>query len=227
MRILLIEDDQQVSRFIKRGLEEATFAVDVVRSGAAGVEMAQTYTYDIIILELTPPDMPGIDLLRQIRRLNAQTPILVLAERGGISDKVESLENGADDYLTKPIAFVELLVRIKVLLRRGSGARDSVVQVADLELDRLAQRVRRAGRRIELTKKEYALLEYLMSNVGRVLSRTMIIEHVWDQNFNGVTNIVDVYIRHLRVKLDESHPRKLIRTVRGMGYMIAAEDQET
>jgi two-component system copper resistance phosphate regulon response regulator CusR len=153
-------------------------------------------------------------------------PVLVLTARDSVADKVENFEIGADDYLTKPFAFAELLVRIKALLRRGPVSRASVLRVADLELDRLSQHVRRAGRRVELTSKEYALLEYLMANAGRVLSRTMIIDHVWDESFDGLTNIVDVYVRHLRNKVDEQHERKLIRTVRGVGYLIRGEEEE-
>jgi DNA-binding response OmpR family regulator len=163
--------------------------------------------------------------LRQIRAQNEHVPVLILTARDALGDKVEHFEIGADDYLTKPFAFAELLVRVKALLRRGAVSRSNVLKVADLELDRLTQQVRRAGQRVELTAKEYALLEYLMSNAGRVLSRTMIIEHVWDQSFDGATNIVDVYVRHLRNKVDEGHQRKLIRTVRGVGYAISDEEE--
>jgi DNA-binding response OmpR family regulator len=154
----------------------------------------------------------------------AIVPVLVLTARDALGDKVEHFEIGADDYLTKPFAFAELLVRVKALLRRGAVSRANVLRVADLEIDRLTQQVRRGGQRIELTGKEYALLEYLMTNAGRVLSRTMIIEHVWDQSFDGATNIVDVYVRHLRNKIDEPFERKLIRTVRGVGYAIGGEE---
>jgi two-component system copper resistance phosphate regulon response regulator CusR len=165
--------------------------------------------------------LPGTELLRQLRRTNSKVPVLVLTARDAVQDKVANFEAGADDYLTKPFAFAELLVRVKALLRRGPVNRASVIRLDNLELDRLSQQVRRAGRRIELTSKEYSLLEYMMSNAGRVLSRTMIIEHVWDKSFDGITNIVDVYVRHLRNKVDETHDRKLIRTVRGVGYVIS------
>jgi two-component system copper resistance phosphate regulon response regulator CusR len=163
-------------------------------------------------------------VLRLVRRQNEHVPVMVLTARDGVTDKVQHFEIGADDYLTKPFAFAELLVRVKALLRRGAVSRANALRVADLEIDRLTQQVRRGGQRIDLTGKEYALLEYLMTNAGRVLSRTMIIEHVWDQSFDGATNIVDVYVRHLRNKIDEPFERKLIRTVRGVGYAIGGEE---
>jgi DNA-binding response OmpR family regulator len=227
MRILLIEDEEKVARFVERGLLAAAFAVDIVGDGPSGVEMATTYQYDLILLDLMLPGLSGTEVLRRIRRVNVEVSVLVLTARGALSDKVENFEMGADDYLTKPFAFAELLLRIKALLRRGPLTRASVLRVDDLELDRMSQQVRRAGQRIELTSKEYALLEYLMSNAGRVLSRTMIIEHVWDQSFDGVTNIVDVYVRHLRNKVDDPHERKLIRTMRGVGYGINAQETES
>jgi heavy metal response regulator len=223
MRILLVEDEEKVSRFVVRGLVDERFAVDAVYDGNSGLEYATTYSYDLIILDLMLPGLSGTEVLRQIRRKNHNVPILVLTARDTVADKVENFETGADDYLTKPFAFAELLVRIKALLRRGPVSRASVLRLADLELDRLSQQVRRTGLRIELTSKEYAQLEYLMANAGRVLSRTMIIDHVWDESFDGLTNIVDVYVRHLRNKVDDPHEHKLIRTVRGVGYLISDE----
>jgi len=225
MRLLLIEDEEKVSRLISRGLTAERFAVDVAGNGNDGLELAQTYAYDLIILDLMLPGMSGTEVLRQVRLNNTHVPVLVLTARDALGDKLTHFELGADDYLTKPFAFAELMVRIKALLRRGSVSRSNVLKVADLEFDRLTLQVKRAGRRIELTAKEYALLEYLMANAGRVLSRTMIIEHVWDQSFDGATNIVDVYVKHLRDKVDDQHERKLIRTVRGVGYTIS--DVET
>lgn len=223
MRILLVEDEEKVSRFVVRGLTAESFAVDAAADGLTGLELATTYDYDLIVLDLMLPGLNGTELLRRIRRTDHRVPILMLTARDAVADKVEHLEAGADDYLTKPFAFAEFMARIKALLRRGSVDRPSVLRVGDLEVDRLAQQVRRASRRIELTAKEYALLEYLIANAGRVLSRTMIIDHVWDQSFDGATNIVDVYVKHLRNKVDDGHETKLIRTVRGVGYKISDE----
>jgi heavy metal response regulator len=225
MRILLVEDEAKVSSFIARGLTAERFAVDVAADGLSGLDLANTYHYDLIMLDLMLPGMEGTEVLRRIRSNNSTVPVLILTAKDAVADKINNFEAGADDYLTKPFAFAELLVRIKALLRRGPVTRSSTVRVDDLELDRLSQQVRRAGKRIDLTSKEYALLEYLMSNAGRVLSRTMIIEHVWDQSFDGITNIVDVYVRHLRDKVDDGHERKLIRTVRGVGYTISSGEE--
>src|SRR2546425_8879459 len=225
MRILLVEDESKVARFIARGLSADCFAVDTVADGNSGLELAAAYQYDLIILDLMLPGMSGTEILRHLREKDTNVPVLVLSARDAVADKVGHLELGADDYLTKPFALAELLVRVKALLRRGPVSRASVIRVGDLELDRLSRRVTRGGHLIELTVKEYALLEYLMSNAGRVLSRSMIIEHVWDQSFDGITNIVDVYVRHLRDKVDDAHEHKLIKTVRGVGYAISGAEQ--
>jgi len=223
MRLLLIEDEEKVAQFVARGLRAERFAVDIAGDGQTGLELALTFDFDLIILDLMLPKLSGIEVLRRIRKHNDRVAVLILTARDATSEKIENFEAGADDYLTKPFAFAELLVRVKALLRRGPVSRANVLRAADLEVDRLTQQVRRAGKRIELTAKEYALLEYLVANTGRVLSRTMIIEHVWDQSFEGFTNVVDVYVRHLRSKVDDGHPQKLIRTMRGLGYCVSDE----
>ena len=221
MRLLLVEDEKKVADFVARGLKAECFGVDVVHDGQEGWEMAKVYDYDLIILDLMLPRMSGTDLLKRIRRIRNTLPVLVLTAKDATSEKVQNFEAGADDYLTKPFAFAELLARVKALLRRGQVNRVSVLKLGDLELDRVSHQTRRAGKRIDLTAKEYALLEYLMANADRVLSRTMIIEHVWDESFEGLTNIVDVYVRHLRSKVDDPFAIKLIRTVRGVGYTLS------
>jgi two-component system copper resistance phosphate regulon response regulator CusR len=221
MRILIVEDERKVAELVARGLRAESYAVDVAATGDDAWALAQVHDYDLLVLDLGLPGMDGGELLRRIRARNRRLPILILTARDATASKVASFEAGADDYLTKPFAFAELSVRIKALLRRGPAEAGSVITVGDLQYDRLTQQVTRAGRRIELTPKEYALLDYLAGHPGRVFSRTMIVEHVWDQSFEGLTNIVDVYVRHLRAKVDDPFPTKLIRTVRGAGYKIA------
>jgi len=223
MRLLVVEDEEKLAQLVKRALVAERFSVDVAHDGREGLELATSFDYDLLILDLLLPQMDGGEILRRVRRGNPRVPVLILTAKDAVVDKVAHFEAGADDYLTKPFAMAELVVRVKALLRRGTVRRESVLRVADLELDRLTQQVRRAGKRIELTAKEYGLLEYLMVNSDRVLSRNMIIDHVWDQSFTGATNIVDVYVRHLRDKIGDPD-QKLIRTVRGVGYVIAAEE---
>jgi two-component system copper resistance phosphate regulon response regulator CusR len=226
MRLLVIEDEKKVADFVARGLRAEHLAVDIAYDGQSGWEMASIYQYDLLILDLMLPALSGAEILRRVRKSNPAIPVLILTARDATTEKVQNFEAGADDYLTKPFAFAELVVRVKSLLRRGPINRSSTLRVADLELDRLSQQVKRAGKRIELTAKEYGLLEYLAANAGRVLSRTMIVDHVWDQSFEGATNIVDVYVQHLRTKVDGPFPKKLIRTVRGVGYSIEEEPAE-
>ena len=223
MRLLVVEDEKKVADFIARGLRAERYAVDIAPDGLTGWELTSKVPYDLIILDLMLPGLSGTELLRRLRRQGGHCPVLVLTARDDTRDKVENFEAGADDYLTKPFAFAELLVRVKALLRRPPGNRDHVFRVGDLEIDRLTQQVRRGGKRLELTSKEYVLLEYLAAQAGRVVSRTMIVEHVWDRSFQGLTNIVDVYVRHLRSKVDEPFSTKLIHTVRGVGYCLGEE----
>lgn len=220
MRILVVEDERKVARFLKKGLEAERYAVDVAGDGQQGMALALAYDYDLVILDVMLPETSGTDVLTAVRRQKPQLPILVLTARDALQDKIKHFEKGCDDYLTKPFAFAELIMRVKALLRRGAVDRRNELQVADLVLDRTSRRVRRAGNLIDLTTKEFALLEYLMTNAGQVCSRAMIIEHVWDQSFEGFANIVDVYIRYLRNKIDRQFELKLIHTIRGVGYVI-------
>ncbi len=220
MRILLLEDEPKFSSRIERCLTAEHYAVDVLADGREGLEFAHAYPYDLILLDLMLPSISGSQVLQCIRRTNQKVPVLVLTARDSLQDKVELFQLGADDYLTKPFASIELVLRIKALLRRGPVSRASTLRIQDLELDRLTQQVKRNGKRIVLTSKEYALLEYFMINPDRVLSRSMIIEHVWDHAFDAITNVVDVYVRHLRMKVDETFESKLIETVRGSGYLL-------
>jgi len=219
-----VEDDRKLAEFVARGLRAERFAVDLASDGLEGQRYLDTYQYDLLILDLMLPQLSGTELLRRVRRAHSALPVLVLTARDATQDKVAHFEAGADDYLTKPFDFAELIVRIKALLRRTPQEHNDILRVGDLELNRLTQQVRRDGQRIELTAKEYAVLEYLLSSPGRVFSRTMILEHVWDQSFEGVTNIVDVYVRYLRRKVDEPFVDKLIHTVRGIGYCVRAAE---
>ncbi len=221
MRILVVEDEKRIADFLGRGLQGAGYAVDVAPDGATALQFTHDTDYDLVILDLMLPDMDGLSVLERIRSRRAGPPVLILSARGAVDDRVKGLETGADDYLTKPFAFVELLARVRALLRRGQPSPEKL-QVADLVLDCARRKVLRAAENIELAPKEFGILEYMMRNKGRPLSRTMIVEHVWDMDYDGLTNIVDVYIRHLRSKIDDRFAQKLIHTVRGIGYMIEA-----
>ncbi|UCE63108.1 MAG: response regulator transcription factor [Nitrospirota bacterium] len=223
MRLLLVEDEPKVASFIRRALEEESYAVDVCVDGTTGLDWAQGVNYDLIILDLMLPGLPGLQLLRQLRAAGVKTPVLILTARSEVDQRVKGLDAGADDYLTKPFAIEELIARARALFRRASGTPTGTLQVDDLVLNPVTREVTRAGQRIELTAKEYALLEYLMRNAGRVLTRPMITEHVWDLDFDTFTNVIDVYISYLRNKIDRGRENSLIQTVRGSGYMIRAD----
>ena len=224
MRVLLVEDEAKLAGFIRQGLGEASFAVDIAPTGEAALDHTRQTTYDLIILDLMLPDIDGFKVCRQIRRMGQEVPILMLSARGMLEDRVKGLTIGADDYLTKPFAFSELLARVHALLRRRQPTALLVLSVSDLTLDPITRIVRRGKRRVELTQKEFALLEYLMRNAGHALTRAMIAEHVWDFQWDGLTNVIDVYINHLRKKLEAPGEPGLIHAVRGIGYVIRPVD---
>lgn len=223
MRILLVEDEEKLAQSVAGGLQAEGFAVDIALTGLDGMEFAASYDYDATILDLMLPGLDGKQLLQKIRARRRDVPVLILTAKDSLQDKVQLFEAGADDYLTKPFAFTELLIRLKALLRRSPTPQTSAIKIADFELDRMGHKVKRGDKRIDLSAKEYALLEYLAVNAGRVLSRAMIIEHVWDESFESLANIVDVYIRQLRLKIDDGFEPKLIHTIRGAGYIFGDE----
>ena len=220
MRLLVVEDEKKVGSFIKKGLEEEGYAVDVARDGEEGLMIALERVHDLIILDISLPKMDGLQVLKTLRQKKVPTPILLLTVRATIEDKVIGLDAGADDYLTKPFAFQELVARVRALLRRQAKAEPAILQFSDLTLDPARRIVLRKGEKIDLTSKEFALLEYFMHNPGRVLTRTMIIEHIWNYDFDTMTNLVDVYVNYLRKKIDAGREPKLIHTVRGVGYVL-------
>lgn len=220
MRLLIVEDDKKVGAFLERGLREENYAVDVCRNGADALYLVQLNSYDVVILDIMLPGKDGFSVCREMRENDILVPIIMLTAKDTLEDKITGLTEGADDYLTKPFSFEELLARIRALLRRSQDYKTKVLRVADLEMDPLRRIVTRAGKKITLTGKEYALLEYLMRNQGRVLSQSMIIEHVWNMDYEGASNVVNVYINHLRQKVDKGAQIQLIKTIRGHGYQI-------
>jgi two-component system copper resistance phosphate regulon response regulator CusR len=223
MRILVVEDEKKFNDILQRCLKAEGYTVDGVVTAADGLEYAKSYHYDLVILDLQLPDGTGTGLLKKLREGGHTMPALVLTASSDLDCKIENFRAGADDYVVKPVAMAELVIRVQALLRRGPALQENILRTDGLEINRLTRQVRRDGQRIDLSPKEYSLLEYLFLHGGRVLSRSMILEKVWDHSFEGLTNTVDVYIGHLRRKIDEGHELKLIRTVRGLGYMLDVE----
>lgn len=221
MRILVIEDDLPLASFLQKGLQAESYAVDAAHDGETGLGMALDTECDLLVLDLNLPKLDGLTVLRRLRPAKPNLPVLVLTARSRVEDRVQALDCGADDCLNKPFSFAEVTARVRALARRGRAALDSALKIADLTLERIERRVERAGKRIELTSKEFALLEYLMMNPGRRVTRSMIIEHVWNLNFDTATNVVDVYINYLRKKIDGGSSCKLIHTIRGVGYELS------
>jgi len=222
LRILVVEDEKKVAHFVKKGLLEEGYAVDVVHNGKDGLNFAMDRSYDLIVLDIYLPGIDGLTILKRLRDGKVETPVLLLTVRAAIEAKGLGLDSGAADYLTKPFAFEELIARVRALLRRKRDADATVIQVADLTLDPVRRFVTRKGQEIALTLKEFSLLEYFMRNEGRVLTRTMITDHVWNYDFDTETNVIDVYVNYLRKKIDAGHDVKLIHTVRGVGYILKA-----
>jgi len=223
MRVLLVEDDKRVASFVRRGLVQEGFSVDLSCDGSDAFHQVLHECYDVMVLDILIPIMDGFEVLGQIRRLGCRVPVLILSAKDGVEDRIRGLNEGADDYLVKPFSFDELTARIRALLRRRSDLDQPVGRVGDLEMDLATRKVTRSGERINLTPKEFSLLEYLVRHHGTVVTRTMIAEHVWDQHFDSFTNVIDVYIRYLRSKIDDAFPTKLIHTVRGVGYVLSEE----
>jgi heavy metal response regulator len=220
MRILLVEDEKRMASFIERGLKEERYVVDVATTGENGLFLAEVNPYDLIILDVMLPDTDGIAVCRELRAKKIDGPILILTARDSVKDKVQGLDSGADDYLTKPFSFEEFLARVRALLRKKRADRSTLLKVGDLELDQLSHKVSRAGKEISLTGREYAFLEFLMLHASEVVTRSMIAEHVWNENFDSLTNVFDVYVYRLRSKVDRDFKKPLIRSLRGVGYMI-------
>jgi heavy metal response regulator len=220
MRILLVEDEERIASFVARGLKEAHYVVDVAKDGEKGLFMAEINEYDLLILDIMLPGKDGISICRDLRAKGSNIPILMLSAKDTTDDKVRGLNFGADDYLTKPFAFKELLARVQALLRREIPNKGGILVIGDLELNQLTHEVKRQGREIELTSKEYMLLEYMMLNAGKIVTRTTISEHVWHEDFDSFTNVIDVYMNYLRNKIDKGFKKSLIHTIRGTGYVL-------
>jgi two-component system copper resistance phosphate regulon response regulator CusR len=225
VRLLLVEDESRVAGFIAKGLREQAYAVDIARDGEQALYQAAVNHYDIVILDVMLPLKDGHTVCRELRASGFRTPILMLTARGSVDDRVEGLDSGADDYLAKPFDFKELLARLRALLRRSAGLRPQVACVADLTLNTASHAVARAGKPVSLTAKEFALIEFLVLNQGRVVGREQIAQHVWDENFDPFSNVIDVYIKRLRSKLDTGFSRRLIHTRRGEGYILSAQPE--
>lgn len=225
MRILLVEDDKKTSAFIVKGLKQEGFAVDHVPDGKEGLHLASTEPYDAAVVDIMLPELDGLTLIEELRKQKVTIPVLVLSAKSSVGDRVKGLRAGGDDYLVKPFAFAELLARIQALMRRANSLPEPTkLTVGDLSMDLVRRRVFRAGRKIELQAKEFALLEFLMRNAGRVVSKTMIMEHVWDYNFDPQTNVVEARICRLREKIDRAFDKKLLHTIRGAGYVLENEE---
>ncbi len=220
MRILIIEDEKKTAAYLQKGLSENAFNVDVAEQGEDGLHMATAHQYDLIILDVMLPERDGWSVMEELRKRGQQTPVLFLTARDSVNDRVKGLELGADDYLIKPFAFTELLARIRSIMRRGPTRHSETFRVGDLEVDPVRHRVTRAGKRLDLTAKEFGLLSLMARRAGEVLSRTLIAEQVWDINFDHDTNVVDVHVRRLRAKVDDPYEKKLIHTIRGVGYVV-------
>ena len=223
MRILVIEDEKKVADFVRKGLEEEHYAVDTAYDGERGLDLAETNDYDLVVLDLMIPKIDGWEVLRRMRANGNKVPVLILTARDSVEEIVKGLDSGSDDYLTKPFAFAEFLARVRALLRREKVEKEPVLRVGDLTLSLVTHRVNRGGREIELTSKEYTLLEYMMRSPNKVLTRVMISEHVWDYHFDSMTNVIDVYVNYLRKKIDRDFEAKLIHTIRGVGYVIKGD----
>lgn len=223
MRILVVEDEKKVASFIQRGLEGEGFSVDVANDGESGVDLGAKSSYDLILMDVMLPKMDGLEAVKALREKGVTAPVLCLTAKDTVEDIVAGLDSGSDDYLTKPFAFAELLARVRALVRRGTQERGAEITYADLRLDPVAHKVWRSDQEIDLTAKEYALLEFFMRNPETTLTRTMIAEHVWDYTFDSFTNIIDVYVNYLRKKIDRDFPKRLIHTVRGIGYVLKEE----